>query len=419
VREQIREQNLRLPPLVAAFAAALGAIPVQAQSFADDVAFLRQHTTVVVLSLKKGQARVAVCPELQGRVMTSSARGDKGTSYGWINRELIASKLRAPHINAYGGEDRFWLGPEGGQFALFFKKGDPFDLAHWQTPAAIDTEAYAITGRGPDRVVFVKRMSLVNYAGASFEIELQRSVRLLDGREIAAALHQKSAPSKDVVGYESENKITNVGKNAWRKETGLVSVWILGMFKPTPTTTVVVPLEPGPESALGPVVNDAYFGKVPSDRLVVGERVLFFKGDGRHRSKIGLSATRARPVLGSYDTTAGVLTIVRFDRPQQASDYVNSMWEIQKEPYKGDVVNSYNDGPPAPGAKPLGPFYELETSSPAAALAPGESLVHRHRTIHYAGDEKKLDPVAKTALGVGLQRIKAAFGVAAARPVKK
>ena len=392
-------------------APAFFAMPAEPQSFGEDVAFLKQHTAVVVLAGTKGDARVAVCPELQGRVMTSSARGDRGLSYGWINRELIASRQRTPHINAYGGEDRFWLGPEGGQFALFFKKGERFDLPHWWTPPAIDTEPYPVTARGPDRISFGKRMSLVNYAGTRFDLELQRTVRLMDSREIATALGLRAAPEKDVVGYESENRITNVGSGAWRKETGLVSVWILGMFKPAARTTVVMPFEPGPEPERGPVVNDAYFGKVPGDRLVVGERVLFFKGDGRHRSKIGVSAARARPVLGSYDASAGVLTLVRFDRPQGASDYVNSMWEIQKEPYRGDVVNSYNDGPPEPGAKPLGPFYELETSSPAAALAPGESLVHRHRTIHYTGDEKALDAVARATLGVSLAQIKAAFSV--------
>jgi hypothetical protein len=115
-------------------------------------------------------------------------------------------------------------------------------------------------------------------------------------------------------------------------------------------------------------------------------------------------------VLGSYDPGARLLTLVRFDRPPGASDYVNSLWEIQKEPFRGDVVNSYNDGPPAPGAKPLGPFYELETSSPAAALAPGESLVHRHRTIHCTGDDQRLDAVARGVLGVGLSQIRSAFG---------
>jgi hypothetical protein len=73
------------------------------------------------------------------------------------------------------------------------------------------------------------------------------------------------------------------------------------------------------------------------------------------------------------------------------------------------VANSYNDGPPSPGAKPLGPFFEMESSSPAASLAPGESLAHLHRTFHLTGTETALDPVARAVLGVPLAEIKAAF----------
>ena len=89
--------------------------------------------------------------------------------------------------------------------------------------------------------------------------------------------------------------------------------------------------------------------------------------------------------------------------------YVNALWEHQREPYQGDVLNSYNDGPPAPGEKPLWPFYELESSSPALALAPGEAAEHRHRTMHFAGAPADLDPIARAALGVGLVEISAAF----------
>jgi hypothetical protein len=85
------------------------------------------------------------------------------------------------------------------------------------------------------------------------------------------------------------------------------------------------------------------------------------------------------------------------------------MWEIQKEPFAGDVVNSYNDGPPAPGAKPLGPFYELETSSPAAALDPGASLLHIHRTFHFVGDRDGLSRIAEAVLGVPLAEVESAF----------
>ena len=64
------------------------------------------------------------------------------------------------------------------------------------------------------------------------------------------------------------------------------------------------------------------------------------------------------------------------------------MWEMQKEPFKGDVINSYNDGPPAPGQPPLGPFYELETSSPALApVARRARHTHVHRTFHFVGPE--------------------------------
>ena len=83
-----------------------------------------------------GKAKVALVPAWQGRVMTSTMGGDTGPSFGWINRELIASGKILPHMNAFGGEDRFWLGPEGGQFSIFFAKGVPFDLEHWFTPAS-------------------------------------------------------------------------------------------------------------------------------------------------------------------------------------------------------------------------------------------------------------------------------------------
>jgi hypothetical protein len=182
------------------------------------------------------------------------------------------------------------------------------------------------------------------------------------------------------------------------------------MFEPSPTTTVVVPFKPGSEATFGPKVNDTYFGKVPGDRLNVQEAALFFRGDGLYRSKIGIPPARAMSVLGSYDAKGGVLTLVQFNQPEGATDYVNSMWQIQEKPYGGDVVNSYNDGPPEPGQKPLGPFYELETSSPAAALKPGETLVHTHRTMHFVGVSVTLDQIAKKTLGVGVDAIRGAFG---------
>jgi len=381
----------------------------QKQAFNDDIAFLQKHTDVVVLMDKSGQGRVAVLPKMQGRVMTSTAAGPNGYSFGWINRELVAAGKPVPHMNAYGGEDRFWLGPEGGQFSVFFDKGVPFDMDHWYTPAPVDTEAWQLVSKTGQAAVLHKTMQVKNYSGTVLDLRAERAVLVLERAAALKSFGTTVGPEVKMVAYESVNKVVNTGKEPWKKETGLLSIWILGMFNPSPEITIVVPYVAGPEDQLGPVANDSYFGKVPADRLVNKDGVLYFSGDGKYRSKIGLSPKRAKTMLGSYDAVNGVLTIVQYNKPEGVQDYVNSMWQIQDQPFRGDVVNSYNDGPTSPGGKPLGPFYELETSSPAAALAPGESIVHTHRTYHFAGSEAQLDPIAKAKLGVTIAQIKSAL----------
>jgi hypothetical protein len=378
--------------------------------FKDDVEFLKARTQVEILSDATGKAQVAVNPDLQGRVMTSTSGGPAGPSFGWINRALLLTKENNVHMNAFGGEDRFWLGPEGGQFSIFFKKGEAFDLDHWFTPPPINEGGFPVVERAADRIVFKAPMRLQNYSGTVFDLEVNRTVALLKPEELAA-LGLDVPAGVSWVAFASTNAIVNTGQAAWTKDSGLLSVWILGMFNPSPTTTIVAPFRAGAEAELGPIVNDAYFGKVPADRLKtdMGRNVIYFSGDGAYRSKIGLTPRRASSFIGSYDAAGRVLTLVHVT-VDPSGDYVNSMWEIQKEPFRGDAVNSYNDGPASPGAKPLGPFYELETSSPAAALAPGAKLVHKQVTMHFQGDEAALDGIARKALGVGLAEIKAAFG---------
>jgi hypothetical protein len=181
------------------------------------------------------------------------------------------------------------------------------------------------------------------------------------------------------------------------------------MFNPSQNTTIVVPIRKGADADFGTKVTSDYFGEVPAERLAVKDNIIYFSGDGKFRSKIGINPKRSKAVLGSYDADNQILTIVQFSQPQGATDYVNSLWKIQDKPYGGDAANSYNDGPPAPGSKPLGPFYELESSSPAAELKPGQSLAHLHRTIHLVGDESQLESVAQSVFGVSLAEIKSAL----------
>jgi len=364
---------------------------VNVKTFADERAFLEKNGKVIVLEGDRG-AKIALSAEYQGRVMTSAV-SDTGRSLGWINHDFIEKKKTGTQFDNFGGEDRFWLGPEGGQYGLYFPPGAKFDFDLWQTPHAMQEGAWNVTAQDAKSVTFQKTMKVTNWSGTSFDVDVTRTIRVIPT--------QGEVPG---VAYESENVITNAGKDPWTKEKGLLSIWILAMYAPVPDTRVVVPFD---TKGQGTIVNDAYFGKVPSDRLVVKEEkgVLFFKCDGKHRSKIGLPPTRARGALGSYSAEAKLLTIVTYDPAPPGSPYVNSMWEQQKDPYGGDVVNSYNDGSPGPGKPPLGGFYEIETSSPGVALAPGAKAKHTHRTQHYVGEPAQLDPIAKQAFGVSLAEI--------------
>lgn len=378
-------------------------------TYGNDLAFMKTHTPIIELSDASGKGRVAVSPALQGRVMTSSASGANGRSYGWINRELFESKDTLEHINVYGGEERFWLGPEGGQYSIFFKKGSEFTLDNWYTPRLMDLEPFDVKKTSPNKVVFTKNASLTNYSGFRFDLGIEREVAMLSPDEILEELGIDTLGETTAVAYRTTNTLSNKGQKDWKKDTGLLSIWLLGMFTPSPNTTIVIPYVSGDENELGMVVNDTYFGKVPSERLVIKKNAVYFAGDGEYRSKIGLSPMRAKNIAGSYDTENRILTIVKYNKPQGVTDYVNSMWEIQEQPYAGDVVNSYNDGAPAPGEKPLGPFYELETSSPALALKIGESATHIQLTCHIEGEATTLNPIVKKVFGVSVDDIKKAF----------
>ncbi len=368
-----------------------------------DLEFLNKYLEPV--ELVSGDSRLIIVPEYQGRVMTSSSSGLKGFSYGWINYDLIGSSAIQENFNPYGGEERIWLGPEGGQFSLFFQKDTSFSLANWLVPPVLDKEPFNVTNRDEKSVTLNRKFKLENLSGTIFNGEIVRKVTLLNREEISESLGKLIDRSVNVVAYRSENGLKNTGNNSWNKEGGALSVWMLSMLNPSPDVTVIIPYNDG---GSGNIVSE-YFGKIPDSRLKISGKAVFFLADGKFRSKIGISPQRAVPVIGSYDAKNNILTLIEFTLPETVIEYVNSELEIQKEPFRGDVINSYNDGPAENGSQ-LGPFYELEISSPAAFLNPGEEIIHIQRTFHFEGSEKTLDKIAISLLNVSLSEIKNIFG---------
>jgi hypothetical protein len=375
----------------------------QKGSYAYDAAFLQQHTgEALQLSSADGMSKILLSSKYQGRVMTSTASGDSGASFGWLNYDLIAAKEKRKQFNPVGGEERFWLGPEGGQYSIYFKKNDSFNIAHWQVPSFIDTDAWKIIKADRSSAVFSTTANFTNYSGTDFSLNIERKISLLTKEDLQFNLKTNIPDSVHFVGFETVNTVTNTGAAGWTKEKGLLSVWLLGMFTPGPETKVIIPFHAVP-GAKNHITSD-YFGKVPPERLQVNDSVIYFTTDGKYRSKIGLSPLIAKPIAGAFDFKKNVLTIL-IPQVDKNGLYVNSKWELQKEPYKGDVINSYNDGPLTDGTQ-MGPFLEIESSSAAMALKKSEQGVYRQTTCHFQGDYKVLQLLAKQLLGVDLNGIK-------------
>ncbi len=379
--------------------------PFAPGTFGHDVEFFAHHQVgTILLEDRTSGARVLIVPAYQGRVMTSTAGGLGGPSYGWINYALIRSGKLVEHMNPYGGEERFWLGPEGGPFSIYFAPKVPQEFTHWQVPPILDTRPFAVVSTSRRSATFAANVRLTNASGTKLTAGVRRTVKLLSGTEVESALGIAPDPAIRWVAYESRNTLRNEGKTAWTRTTGMLSIWMLSMLNPSPEAVVAIPYRDGP----GPIVTDDYFGKVPADRLRASGGMIFFRVDGKHRSKIGISAARAREYAASYDPQNHHLTLLWCTPPDPSAPYVNSKWGAQEDPFAGDAINSYNDGPLADGSQ-MGPFYELETSSPAAALKPGAGITHVQRMFHFEGTEEQLSAISRATIGIGVREIAGSF----------
>jgi hypothetical protein len=372
-------------------------------TFGYDLTFLKEKDSVIVLKNKEENGQVIISSKYQAKVFTSTADGLAGKSFGWINYKIFDLPLD-PHMSAYGGEDRLWLGPEGGKFSVFFKPGAAMDFENWRTPPAIDTESWNTVSASDKKASFHKDMDLLNYSGTRLQLRIERDVEILENEDISEQLNIGLNNQIKSVGFQTINTIVNTGEEEWNKQTGAPCLWNLDMFSPSDKTVIIIPYE---ERAAGKVATTDYFGEISQDRIQYANGVLLFKADGKSRGKLGIPPVRARNIAGSYDASDTVLTIALFDVDNNAI-YLNQEWSSDKNPFIGDAVNAYNDGPLANGDQ-MGPFYELESVSPAAFLNPQAKLSHRHSVFHFTGDKAELDKIATKVLGISLNNIESAF----------
>lgn len=366
--------------------------------------FLSQHTDLI--ELKAGQSRATIAPQWQGRIMTATSGGIRGPSYGWINVPYIQSGRLDETFSNYGGLERLWIGPEVGKYGFWIKPGKRNVIKNWQTPPALNTAKYYVSRHNNDRIDMTAKMELTNHAGTTFKIKVERSIRMLGKDEIWQEMGTCPSKNTTAVAIESRNRLVNSGNRPWRQSSGLASIWTIGQFHCGPDAWAVFPLAHANKETFALAVSDDYYGKLGPGRLKLLDSCAVMRCDGIYRSKIGVRPAFAKDTIASYDRTSGTLVIVRHSFPAGAANmpYVNSRWRRASLPYNGDVTNCYNDGPLVGKGKTSG-FHELETSSPAADLAPGESVTHISKTYIFQGNEYSLRPLSRRSVGLDIGRL--------------
>lgn len=107
---------------------------------------------------------------------------------------------------------------------------------------------------------------------------------------------------------------------------------------------------------------------------------------------------------GGAPTDAGPLPVFHDGRPLCGEP----LGPADRPFRRGTIVNAYNDGP-TETRRGDGPVYEIETSSPAAFLRPGETLCHTQEVFHLQGDEALLEELLRGLIPGGLRAVKEAF----------
>jgi len=330
--------------------------------------------------------------------MGTTCWGDRGEILGWVNVDAIQRGMVDPVFNNFGGEERFWFAPEGGQFGLCKGKyiASP---EHYHVPDAFNTQPFKVLSKNESSITMHSCMRVTNASGTRFQMGVTRRVRILDACPYTLGFGKEV----NVIGFETDNTSCNTSTRGCLRNKGALAMFCLTQFPTHHRLVAIVPFRKGTVSNLGPRVRDDYFphiclgGRLPAKAWRLLPNVGLFKVDGSVKGKIGVARQRAIPRLGSWDLDRNELIIMDFDFYPEL-EYAASYWYQQENPYEGDVCSLSYEGPGADGN--TGQSYELESLSPALFLKPGQSFGHRNRVYHLFGPTEALDGICNKFLGV-------------------
>ena len=341
-------------------------------SYHDALNYLAQKTSVIELYDRLG-GRVAVCPEWNGRILTSTCEGLEGESFGCVHVQAID----AEHFEDYGGEDHWTLSP----------------IVH----------SFAVETIKEHKAVLQRTLQTNDANGVPGEFHLSRTISLLNKQKIETWFGDAVADSfgqEDVsaVGFCSENTVKVPEKTC-------IASRLRGMFNPSPNTVVVLstppdifasepssmepsPMEPS-QMELSSMDVD-YLGSAPHGRIRHLPHALLVHADGRGRCQVTMPFAEAPLIIGAIELRFGTLTLWTFDVPNDSEK---------------DAIRIYNSGHSHTEELDWTAYYETNCFSAARELLPDDSLTYYQATLHLNAGNDVLDGLVRQLFDVSLEEI--------------
>jgi len=327
-------------------------------SYRDALNYLAQKTSVIELYDQLG-GRVAVCPEWNGSVLTSTCSGLEGESFGCVNVQAIDAGCRKD----FGGEYLWTHSP------LIY--------------------SFAVENIQGEKAVLQRTLNMADANGMPREFHLTQSISLLSrkrigtmfGDAVADALAQSDV---SVVGFDAENTVRT-------QERAHVACRQRGMFNASPHTAVIVPallegFAPKPFS-----IDVDYLGGAPHGRIRHLSKTLLIRADGQGKCQVTMPFFTSLPIFGAVDFRSGTLTLWTFDLPN--------------DPEKNDVIRIYNPGRPSGSEFDRAMYYEINCFSAVRELLPDDFFTYYQCTLHLSADNSVLDGIIRQTFGISLEGI--------------
>ncbi|MDR0326952.1 MAG: hypothetical protein LBI05_01510 [Planctomycetaceae bacterium] len=330
-------------------------------SYHDAINYLAQKTSVIELYDQLG-GRVAVCPEWNGRVLTSTDGGLEGDSFGFVNVQAIDTD----HYEDFGGEDLWTISP----------------LIH----------SFSVESIKENKAVLQRTLPMTDANGTHVEFHLTRSISMLNKRKIETFFDETVAESLEqenvsVVGFRSENAV-------WSQEKAWVASRLRGMFNASPHMVIIVATPPEDDFALEPPPETFpaeidYLGGSPHGRIRHLPQALLIRADGQGRCQTTMPCN-AVPMVGAVERRSGTLTLWTFDLPGDSDE---------------DVTRIYNSGRTHPDEQEIAAYYEVNCFSATKKLHPEQSFTYSQCTLHINADNPTLDHLVRHLFSVSMEEI--------------